>query len=77
MISWRQDNDDPLELDGACSGASTADEKYLVDTTQMQRFSAVQIFKISNRTVTSVFSSKRAQLFEIFGYLLNDADVSP
>jgi len=31
--------------------------------------SAVRIFEISNRTVTSVFDSKRAQLFEIFEYL--------
>jgi len=31
--------------------------------------SAVRIFEISNRIVTSVFDSKRAQLFEIFEYL--------
>jgi len=29
----------------------------------------VRIFEISNRIVTSVFDSKRAQLFEIFKYL--------
>jgi len=31
--------------------------------------STVRIFEISNRIVTSVFDSKRAQLFQIFEYL--------
>jgi len=31
--------------------------------------SAVRIFEISHRIVTSVFDSKRAQLFEILEYL--------
>jgi len=31
--------------------------------------SAVRIFEISNRIVTSVFDLKRVQLFEIFEYL--------
>jgi len=31
--------------------------------------SAVRILEISNRIVTSVFDSKRAQLFKIFEYL--------
>ena len=32
-------------------------------------FSAVQIFEILNRIITSVFNSKRVQLFKIFEYL--------
>jgi len=35
----------------------------------MMMISVVRIFEISNRIVTSVFDSKRAQLFEIFEYL--------
>ena len=58
-----------------------------VMTHKLGHFSALQIFEILNRIVTSVFDSKRVQLFEIFEYLLspisylkklkNDVDFSP
>ena len=54
---------------------------------KLGHFSALRIFEILNRIVTSVFDSKRVQLFEIFEYLLspisylkklkNDVDFSP
>jgi len=76
QLHWRPSNPTKLARNLAGVGLVLPEPKSATSlvVTVAVASSAVRIFDISNRIVTSVFDSKQAQLFEVFKFskIVND-----